>query len=204
KAARCESFLLRVCDAPNDRLDRGTDVGGGRRGGNAPVVAARHAGRLGSFIATVAAFALLVVRLTGPAMAQSFPLGAPNDPSYGPQGTAPGSCSAHQNQFYLWSFIPSCFANATDPENAAGMSVDLAWKKTTGKGMVIAYLENGVNWRNADARDLIDNAYINIGELPYPQDSTGKDHSTYDLNRSGRINVEQYAQDPRIHQPYVN
>jgi hypothetical protein len=84
------------------------------------------------------------------------------------------------------------------------MSVDLAWRKTTGKGTVIAYLENGVNWRNPDARDLIDSAYLNVGELPYPQDATGHDHGTYDLNGSGRINVEQFAQDPRIHKPYLN
>src|SRR5262252_7073875 len=138
KAARCESFVLRLYDAPSDRLNRRADGSRGRRTGDPPGIAARHARRLGSLTATVAAFALLAARLPGPAMAQSFPLGPPNDPSYEPQGTAPGSCSAHQNQFYLWSFIPSCFPNATDPENAAGMSVDLAWKKTTGKGMVIA------------------------------------------------------------------
>ena len=148
----------------------------------------------------IAAFALFGVTLTVPAISQTFP----NDPSYGPGGATPGSCSTSKNQFYLWSFIPSCFPSATDPEKAAGLSVDLAWKKTRGAGTVIAYLENGVNWKKDDARDLIDSAYINVGELPYPQDATGRDHGTYNLNGSGHINVEQYVQDPRIHRPYLN
>jgi hypothetical protein len=190
--------------ASTERLVRRPKIDWGRRAGNVREFAARRRGRFGSLIATVTAFALLAGPLPRPATAQSFPQGPPNDPAYGPEGMTPGSCSAGRDQFYLWSFIPSCFPNATDPENAAGMSVDLAWKKTTGEGTLIAYLENGVNWRKADARDLIDNAYINAGELPYPQDATGRDHGTYNLNGSGRINVEQYAHDPRIHQPYLN
>ena len=103
-----------------------------------------------------AAFFLVVVLAAVPAFA-AFPADPPNDPSY------PG-------QQYLFSTIPPSTPNATDPEGAAGMSVDRAWRDfTTGRpDTVIAYIEGGINWHAGDAAELANKVFINRRELPPP------------------------------------
>ena len=131
----------------------------------------------------------------------------PNDPGYAPAEHDPVHYCIHDEEWFLFSFIPKCTPLASDPEGAAGMSVDRAWKQFTfGRPDVrIAYMEGGINWRLAEAQhELTNQVYINTGELPYPEDASGHDHGTYDLNGSGLINVQQYAHDPRVKTPYVN
>jgi len=101
----------------------------------------------------------------------AFPKTAPNDPDYNPseQGTQ-ATClqrPADDEQHYLYSFMPKCSPNATDPENAAGMSLDKAWRTfTPGNGhTVIAYIEGGINWHH-DPKELADKVFLNTGELP--------------------------------------
>ena len=72
--------------------------------------------------------------------------------------------------------MPQCTPLASDAENAAGMSVDTAWKDfTTGDpSTVIAYVEAGINWHNGDAPELRNRVYLNPKELPTPSDPDGQ------------------------------
>jgi hypothetical protein len=78
------------------------------------------------------------------------------------------------------------------------MSVNRAWANYGMGHVIVAYMEGGVNWKLGDSNDLRDRAYLNTGELPYPEDAEGHTHGTYDLNSDGAVNVEDYAQDPRV------
>ncbi len=129
----------------------------------------------------------------------------PNDPNY---AVSPASGCINAEQYYLYSMIPSCTPRATDPQNSAGMFVDSAWKRyTTGvPSAIVAYIEGGPNWRldPANTAELAPRAYLNTGELPYPELADGRSCGRYDCNGDGQVNVDDYAQDPRIHRPYLN
>ena len=118
------------------------------------------------------AVALVAVGAASTAIA-AFPDTAPNDPDYNPaeQG-GPQTCaqkSVNDEQHYLYSFMPRCAPAATDPERAAGMSIDKAWKRfTAGDGhTVIAYVEGGINWHDSP-EELANKVFLNAGELPGP------------------------------------
>ena len=99
----------------------------------------------------------------------------------------------------MYSFIPRTAPLATDPEGAAGMSIDRAWRRYgTGRPDVrIAYVEGGVNWRQqVGRRELAPRAYLNAGELPRPAGA-----ARHDANGDGQVNVADYAGDPRITGP---
>jgi hypothetical protein len=109
----------------------------------------------------------LVLALAAPALA-AFPDDPPNDPRYYDE-TSPTCIDGVQ--YEAFSFIPPCTdATASDPEGAAGMSIDKAWKDfTTGNPeTVIAYVEAGINWRDENAEELSDKVFLNDGELPEP------------------------------------
>ncbi len=73
-----------------------------------------------------------------------------------------------------------------------GASVDRAWQVTTGRPDVrISVLDSGIRWQDA-LPDLVNKFFINRGELPRPKGSW-----TYDKNRDGVFNVQDYAGDPR-------
>ena len=136
--------------------------------------------------------ALLVLLALGAAAWADFPQDPPNDPGYAPAEGTPDKCatkSADEQQHYLFSFMPQCTQlTATDPENAAGMSVDSAWRDfTPGRGdTVIAYVEAGINWHNGDAAELANRVFLNKGELPPPTTN----------NRDGTLSALDYADTP--------
>jgi len=86
------------------------------------------------------------------------------------------------------------------------MSVNKAWQSfgQGNPGVTVAYMEGGVNWRQADSRDLRRKAYLNTGELPWPQDSSGHTHGTYDLDGDGVVTVDDYKDDPRVKRPFLH
>ena len=142
---------------------------------------------------------------------QHYPAGGPNDPSYAPveRDTSPTACATdnvNDEQHYLYSYEPKCATNADDPGGAAGMSVDKAWSTyTTGDPRVVmAYVEAGINWHSASAKDLVDRVYLNTGELPLPDDAQGHPHGTYDLDGNGIVNAADYVHDPRVHDSNKN
>ncbi|HTX46513.1 MAG TPA: hypothetical protein VMD48_09555, partial [Solirubrobacteraceae bacterium] len=161
--------------------------------------------RLGYLVATV----LVVGIAAGVAIADSTNGGwdgqtSPNNPNY---AVSPTQGCINSEEWFLYSTIPSCTPLAHDPQGSAGMFVNAAWKKfTIGRpDVVIAYMEGGINWHDPTARaSLAPRAYLNEGELPYPELADGKSCGRYDCNNDGVFNVFDYAQDPRIHKPYIN
>src|SRR5947207_14512370 len=87
------------------------------------------------------------------------------------------------------------------------MSVDRVWNERATRGrddVIVAYMEGGVNWRLDDSPELRLRAYLNTGELPLPEDAGGMTHGTYDLNGDGVVNVDDYADDPRVPRPFLH
>jgi hypothetical protein len=95
-----------------------------------------------------------------------------------------------------------------------GNSADTAWQTTTGRpSTVIAVTDSGIEWCDPA---LVDKVFLNRDALPLPENSQGltkpqleaagehfADSDPYDLDNSGILNVEQYADDPRIAKPYL-
>ncbi|TMA56335.1 MAG: hypothetical protein E6J75_09890, partial [Deltaproteobacteria bacterium] len=133
--------------------------------------------------------------------------GYPNDPEYAPAERGDPEATWNEEQWYLYSCLPSDAPLASDPEGASGMSVDRVWNELATRGrddVIVAYMEGGVNWRLADAPELRLRAYLNTGELPLPEDGKGITHGTYDLNGDGVVNVDDYADDPRVPRPLLH
>ena len=94
-----------------------------------------------------------------------------------------------------------------------GNSVDTAWETTAGRpSTVIAVTDSGIEWCDPA---LVDKIFLNRNALPPPENAQGQtkaqleaagqtfaDTDPYDLDGSGILNVEQYANDPRITRPY--
>jgi hypothetical protein len=78
----------------------------------------------------------------------------------------------------------------------AGFNAGGAWKLERGRpDVVIAILDTGIKWDELGLRLQV---HLNTGELPYPERSDGSSCRRYDCNVDGRINVDDYAHDPRI------
>ncbi|MFN2594112.1 MAG: S8 family serine peptidase, partial [Actinomycetota bacterium] len=158
----------------------------------------------------ICAVVVALLLISAPAAAQKhkkgFPQKAPNDPEYDIAERDPQQHTFDEEQWYLYSFIPKSAPAATDPEGAAGMSIDRAWKKySTGTPKtVVAYIEGGVNWRIADAKDIAPKTYLNTGELPHPKKKNGKRARTYDVNHDGAVTIADYAHDPRLPKKHIN
>ncbi len=118
----------------------------------------------------------------------------PNDPGYG-------------GLWQYFSFIPTVKGKTpkvVTGETASGMSVDLAWRHTVGDNRVrIAVLDSGIKW---DARDLLDRAHLNQGELAKfkPQQADGTacgepdTDEAFDCNGDGIFSISDYASDARV------
>jgi len=172
--------------------------------GRGPVLRLRQSRRVGWFlVAGVLALGLLA---PGAVADNGFPSGPPNDPDFPPGGQQPGECVTQPGQFWLYATIPGCYPAARDPEGAAGMSVDTAWRRYTvgDPRTVIAYVEAGVNWRLPDAVELADKTYLNIGELPLPRRADDDGCQRHDCNRDGAVSASDYAHDPRVHDINAN
>jgi Subtilase family/FG-GAP-like repeat len=145
-------------------------------------------------------------------------ISGPNDPDYAAAERSPMSgLTFNAEQWHLYDCIPQSAPVATDPENASGMSVNKAWA-SFGMGrsdVVVAYIEGGVNWRITPSFDIRRQAYLNCGELPAPEaadGSTTPGHSpgcmqpnkSYDLDGDGVLTVDDYANDPRVHHPFLH
>jgi len=99
--------------------------------------------------------------------------------------------------------LPCWAPKATDPQHVSGVDMTGAWAQgNLGRpDVLIGYIEGGVNYDSDSIKDGLDSIYLNRGELPWPQDSSGRDHHTYDLNHDGRFDIRDWAQDPRVNPP---
>jgi hypothetical protein len=143
--------------------------------------------------AGIVGIVVVLVSLMATAAFAAFPQTAPTDPDY-------------SGQTYLYDHLPPASPLATDPESSSGMFIDRAWRQyTTGRAdTVIAYVEGGINWHEDSARDLVNKVYINKGELPVPCAAApctaqyGAPAASYDVNHDLVINIQDYANDPRV------
>jgi hypothetical protein len=140
----------------------------------------------------------------------------PNDPEFSPAENGQAGATWDGEAWYLYGCMPKDAPLSTDPRNASGMSVADLWNRPTNPqrgrdDVVVAYMEGGVNWRIGSSCELKDQARLNTGELPYPQDANGKtkpqliaagqvfaNANPFDLNNDGLVTVEDYVHDQRV------
>ncbi len=133
----------------------------------------------------------------------------PNDPSYDqsePDTQQPPerrSSNLYAERFDLFGFpseltrsaLYTVGPHAGEPM-VAGFNASGAWKAERGRpDAVVAILDDGIDWSRRGLRDQI---HLNTGELPYPERSDGSSCAAYDCNGDGVVNVEDYAEDPRV------
>lgn len=156
---------------------------------------------LGSALARIAAplLAALLLQLTaggGPEPGAA----APERCWPGPPGSDPARCPPDDPRWprhweYRGDLPREIDRTRMHPAEAAlgaiGMSLDRAWQQTTGRDDVtIAVLDSGIRWND---RDLVRKLALNTGELPPPLGS-----ETHDANGDGRVDVTDWAADPRV------
>lgn len=146
--------------------------------------------------AVLTAIALAVS--SAPALA-AFPHDPPNDPQYATDTPDPTTGCLAAQQWELFDYLPSCAPLAGDPQGRSGSGAPAVWRQysTGDPSVVIAYVEAGINWFAPDARDLVNQVYLNAGELPAPTTPVDdgvlnvKDYSdTKDANRNGYVDPE--------------
>jgi MYXO-CTERM domain-containing protein len=124
------------------------------------------------------------------------PANWPNDPGYAYSDKSDG-------QWNLYSFIPSV-SSPRPEETASGMSVDMAWRLSTGHDSVrIVVTDSGIEWDNDD---LIEKAWLNDKELANhkPQHADGSACAGegalagFDCNGDGILTVSDYAESPTL------
>ncbi|MFO0760229.1 MAG: FG-GAP-like repeat-containing protein [Byssovorax sp.] len=120
------------------------------------------------------------------------PANWPNDPGYGYSETSDG-------QWNLYSFMPSV-SHPRPEETASGMSVDLAWRLSTGVDSTrILVTDSGIEW---DQDDLLERAWLNAKELvnhkPTHEDGSAcggeGELAGFDCNGDGILTVSDYAE----------
>jgi Subtilase family len=179
----------------------------------------------GNFAAAFAIVLFSVIqiesRFVTPAFAASLctsAISGPNDPDYAPAERNPaGGMTFNAEQWHLYDCIPQSAPAAFDSEGASGMSLNKAWAVYGfgRKDVTVAYIEGGVNWRLSQSFDLRRKAYLNCGELPAPENAQGatkpgkspgclEPTKSYDLDGDGVLTVDDYANDPRVHRPFLH
>ena len=125
------------------------------------------------------------------------PTNWPNDPDYAFSDTSNG-------QWNLYGFMPSAAKMVRPQETASGMSVDLAWRLTTGDDSVhIAITDSGIEW---DSDDLIEKVWLNYKELgnhkPLHADGSACGGTGalagFDCNGDGILTVSDYKDTPTL------
>ncbi len=98
-----------------------------------------------------------------------------------------------------WGFTPASIQDQVRPDEielGIGNGVLEAWQVTTGQwDAVLAVADSGIKWQ---AGDLHNKVFLNIAELPLPQDSTGLEAASHDKDGNGLVNLADYAEDPRV------
>ena len=169
-------------------------------------------------LALVAALAAVSVAVT----ARADDATMPNDPGFAPcESQNPLTGCKNNEQWNLFGpltapcpdgqprpdgGLPCWSLLARDPQHASGVDMTGAWAQgNLGRpDVLVAYIEGGVNYNDDGIKDALDHIYLNRGELPYPERADGSTKATgdrYDLNGDGRLDIADYAQDPRVNPP---
>ncbi|MBM4367694.1 MAG: hypothetical protein FJ102_15895, partial [Deltaproteobacteria bacterium] len=101
--------------------------------------------------------------------------------------------------WHLISYIPEGSRDtirAAEAGMASGASADVAWRHTTGRfDVVLGVCDSGFDWSK---NDFVNKVAINTAELPLPRHADGTEAEDYDLDGNGLVNVQDYAEDPRV------
>jgi hypothetical protein len=138
----------------------------------------------------------------------------PNDPNYDQaepdtqQPPANRSSNFYAERFDLFGFPSELTPNAiykvgphAGKPMVAGFNAAGAWKAERGRSdAVIAILDDGFDWSERGLRDQI---HLNTGELPYPEHADGSSCGAYDCDGNGVVNVDDFANDPRVSLSYA-
>ncbi len=108
-------------------------------------------------------------------------------------------CPPGSNDWTLWNFTPAAFEGVIDPAEeplGIGNGVLPAWQITTGRwDQIVAVADSGIRWNSGR---LAHKVFLNIGELPLPQDAAGVELADHDADGNGLVNIRDYAADPRV------
>jgi hypothetical protein len=132
----------------------------------------------------------------------------PDDPGWGYDNN-PDTGKRKKGQWHLYGFQParSPKAQPLRPEEIdkpSGSSVDLAWRLSIGDpGVLLAVIDSGIKW---EASDIINKAYLNLGELAAHKPKTAAGEACggdgplagFDCNGDGVVNVADYLDDPDL------
>jgi hypothetical protein len=138
---------------------------------------------------------VLLLVLLAPLAAGVVPM--PPFPDCGPDAIE--SCPSDLDDWDHISWIPETSIGETRPaeiELGSGLSLDVALRTTAGRWEIaVAVVDSGIQW---DRTDLVRKVRLNTAELPFPQDASGADQGVYDLDGNGLVNIDDYANDPRV------
>jgi hypothetical protein len=137
----------------------------------------------------------------------------PNDPTYDQaepdtqQPPANRSSNFYAERFDLFGFPSQLTPNANylvgpnaGKPMVAGFNAAGAWKAERGRAdAVVAILDDGFDWGERGLRDQI---HLSAGELPLPEHANGSSCAAYDCDGNGVLNVDDYAEDPRVSLSY--
>ncbi|MHB1487753.1 MAG: S8/S53 family peptidase [Acidimicrobiales bacterium] len=123
----------------------------------------------------------------------------------------------------------SSSASQVSANGPSGMNLDAALALVKGAPHpLIAYVEGGINWHVPEARQLVNNIYVNWRELPIPcvgttvatatvtvngqaqpcQAAYSTNPANYEIDHDGVINANEWADDPRVtdvnHNGYID
>ena len=135
-------------------------------------------------------------------LASGFSLAVLPLPTYPECGIAdrPDLCPNDLDQYWpMISYVPAgsrSTVRAAELEIGSGNGEDKAFRVSTGRfDVLIAVIDSGVDWADDDYQNKIQ---VNIGELPLPKFADGTDADDYDLNLDGLVNIQDWAEDPRV------
>ena len=115
-----------------------------------------------------------------------------------PECEKDGTCPNDLDDWHMVSWIPDNSVDTVrEAELAVGSGVwmDQAVHTQTGRWEVaVAVLDSGIEWHEDDLRNKV---LLNLDELPVPQDADGVEQP-YDADGNGLVNVQDYADDPRV------
>ncbi len=138
---------------------------------------------------------LLPVLAAAPAAAE-VPLGPFPDCGATPDTNG---CPGESGNWTFFHFTPDVVADTIRPaelELGIGNAVLPAWQHGVGRWQsIVAVADSGIMWQEGD---LANKVFLNVGELPLPQDAAGVDAASHDLDGNGLVNLRDYADDPRV------
>lgn len=162
----------------------------------APHARTRHPRRLPLLLLT-----LLVLDQSGRSQQALAALPLPTYPQCGPQAEdTPSLCPSDLGEDWRFiSYIKNDYIDQVRPEEwplGSGIWLDKAFSLETGSFQVtIAVMDSGIEWEYSD---LLNKHRLNTSELPLPQNATRQTAASHDLNGDGLVNIQDYAQDPRV------